>query len=118
MIGRLLATIAVVAMIPPVGVVSVAAPLNDAPVRTAAAACAVAEAAVSAKGHFPISEIAFCDPSLADDPTEYYVLALHGKRYDCGGVCGSTNMGWYAIRKSDARVFEWNVADWTLGPPI
>ena len=95
-----------------------AVPVNAVPVRTAEAACAVAKATVSAKDHFPIAEIAFCDPSSPDDPKEYYVLALHGKRYDCGSVCGSTNMGWYAIQKADGRVFEWNVAEWKLGLPI
>jgi hypothetical protein len=109
---------AVATMVSAVGVLPWAAPLNAAPVKTAEAACAVAKATVSAKDRFPTTEIAFCDPSKADDPREYYVLALHGKRYDCGGVCGSTNMGWYAIPKTNGRVFEWNVADWKLGPPI
>ena len=46
----------------------------------------------------------------------YYVLALHSRR-DCDGIC-STNMGWFAVEKATGRVFNWDVAEWKLGPPI
>jgi hypothetical protein len=91
-------------------------PTNSAPVKTSKGACAVAKARVSAERHFPISVVAFCDQvDPAQSPKGYYVLALHGKRSNCRGNCGSTNMGWFAIRKADGRVFEWNVSDWKIG---
>ena len=75
------------------------------------------KARVSAKREFSISAIAFCDiiPE-ASSPMNYYVLALHSRR-DCDGIC-STNMGWFAVEKATGRVFNWDVAEWKLGPPI
>jgi hypothetical protein len=88
-------------------------------VKTAKSACAVAKARVSAQRHFPVSEVAFCDHvGAVDSPRGYYVLAFHGKRTDCGGICGSTNMGWFAVQKATGRVFEWDVAEDKLGPSI
>ena len=94
------------------------APANAGPVNTADAACTLATARASARYHFPVSEIAFCDiiPE-ADSPTGYYVLALHGRRPDCGGIC-STNMGWFAVQKATGRVFDWDVGEQKLGPSI
>jgi hypothetical protein len=51
-----------------------------------------------------------------DGPHGYYVLALRGRCRE--QVCGSTLVGWYAVRKRTGCVFEWNVAEWKLGPPI
>jgi hypothetical protein len=96
------------------GLLPWASPANAAAVTTAKEACAVAKTRVSAERHFPISVVAFCDQvDAAQSPKGYYVLALHGKRPDCTGIC-STNMGWFAVRKSDGRVFEWNVSDWKI----
>lgn len=38
-------------------------------------------------------------------------------RADCSEeLCGSTNMGWFAVQKATGDVFEVDdVADWTLG---
>lgn len=93
------------------------APADAAPVRTAEAACAIAKARVSAHRRIPSSRVAACDTIRASSsPDGYYVLALYGR---CGEpVCGSTNMGWFAVRKSTGRLFEWNVGEWTLGPPF
>ena len=94
-------------------------PVIAAPVKTPKEACEVAKTRVSALWHFPVSQVAFCDPiGEADSPSGYYVLGLHGKRYDCGEVCGSTLMGWFAVQKTTGRVFEWDVADMKLGPPF
>ena len=51
-----------------------------------------------------------------DSPRGYYVMALHSRR-ECDGIC-STNMGWFAIRRSSGRVFEWDVADMKIGKPL
>ena len=90
---------------------------SSAPVETAEAACDVVKDRVSASRHFPRSVIAFCDTKLAgSSPKDLYVLALHSKR-KCEGIC-STNMGWFAVQKATGRVFEWDVAEDRLGPPI
>ena len=87
------------------------------PVQTEAGACSAVKARIAAKRHFPISAVAFCDIiPLSESPRGYYVLALHSKR-QCDGIC-STNMGWFAINERTGRVFEFNVGDWKLGPPV
>ena len=99
------------------GWVSSTIPLHALPVRTANAACERVKTHVSVVRHFPVSAVAFCDRIRAkDSPKGFYVLALHGHCREA--ICGSTNMGWFAIRKTTGRVFEWNVADWKLGPPV
>jgi len=97
---------------------STAAQANAAPINTEEAACALVKARVAARGHFPISEVAFCDVAVAtaDRPQGFFVLALHSKRV-CDGIC-STNMGWFAVEKATGRVFEWDMAEDRLGPPI
>ena len=85
------------------------------------AACKVAKAVVAARDHFPVSEIAFCDPLIpAEQPKGLYVLGLHGKRDDCGGDVCSTLMGWFAVQKATGRVFEWDFTDFPgkLGKPV
>ena len=85
--------------------------------KNASAACELVKTRASAQGHFPKSEIAFCDIIPArSSPEGFYVLALHSKRV-CEGIC-SSNMGWFAVQKATGRVFEWNMADEKLGPPI
>lgn len=94
-----------------------AAPVQAAPVRTGEAACAVAKAAVSAQRRFSVSRIRLCDTANpVHNPPGFYVFGLHGW---CGDeICGSTLMGWFAVQKATGRVFEWNVAENKLGPPI
>lgn len=99
-----------------------AAPAGAATVTSEKAACDVAKARVAARGHFPVSAIAFCDLIVPEEqPKGLYVLGLHGKRDDCGGeVCGSTLMGWFAVQKATGRVFEWDFTDFPgkLGEPV
>jgi hypothetical protein len=97
--------------------ISQAAQAGTAPVRTEKAACASAKRVIAARGHFPISAIALCDFIVPEErPKGYYVLGLHGKRDDCGGdVCGSTLMGWFAIKKSTGQVFEFDLEEWRPG---
>jgi hypothetical protein len=101
-----------------VGLLPSTAPLDAAPVRTVKAACERVKTRVSAVERFPLSIIAFCDIiGAADSPRGFYVLALHSNRH-CDGICGSTNMGWFAVEKRTGRVFEWDVAEMKLGHPI
>lgn len=87
-------------------------------VRTPHAACERVKAEIASRDQFDVRNVAFCDIiSKADSPRGYYVLALHGARPDCGGIC-STNMGWFAVQKTSGRVFEWDVAESILGAPI
>ena len=99
-----------------------AAPAGAATVTSEKAACDVTKARVAARGHFPVSAIAFCDLIVPEEqPKGLYVLGLHGKRDDCGGeVCGSTLMGWFAVQKATGRVFEWDFTDFPgkLGEPV
>lgn len=47
----------------------------------------------------------------------YFVMRLNGK--PCKpNECGSNLLGWYAVRKSDGRAFEWNIAEDVLGKPL
>ncbi len=90
---------------------------EEAPVRDAESACATAKLRVTGQRGLPISHVAYCDQiPEADAPSGYYVQALRAHCSD--EPCGSTNMGWFAVRKATGDVFEWNVADWKLGQPI
>ncbi|GAA4751660.1 hypothetical protein GCM10023264_18000 [Sphingomonas daechungensis] len=95
------------------GVLPSTAPAGAAPVTSEKVACDVAKARVAARGHFPVSAIAFCDFITSEEQSkDLYVLGLHGKRDDCGDdVCGSTLMGWFAVEKSTGLVFEWDFTD-------
>lgn len=107
---RMAAALLVASGLPP-------APANAEPVQTRSAACIRVKARFAELNHVPISTIAFCDiMAAADSPRGYYVLALHSNRV-CDGIC-STNMGWFAVHRATGRVFEWDVAEDRLGPPI
>jgi hypothetical protein len=88
------------------------------PVTSAEAACAVATEKVTALRGLPTSHVAMCDHATDDDTSGgHYVMAL---RAQCTteAICGSTNMGWFAVRKATGDVFEWNVGEWRVGPPL
>ena len=98
-------------------ILPVAGRLNAAPVRTSIAACAAAKAQVSAARRIPPSRIASCDTlRRIDSPRGFYVLALHGWcRED---ICGSTNMGWFAVQKTSGRVFEYDMGRLKVGTQL
>lgn len=90
---------------------------TDADVSSEPEACRLATAGVAAIKRFPASRIASCDHLVAaSNPPGYYVLALHSDR-QCEGIC-STHLGWYAVQRSNGEVFDWDVAESRLGPPI
>ena len=84
-------------------------------VGSAEAACVVATARVTAQNGLPTSHVAFCDDlAEVDSPAGYYVMALRAKCSE--EICGSTNMGWFAVQKATGDVFEVDdVTDWKLG---
>ena len=84
------------------------------PVTSAEAACATATAQVTAERGLPISHVAVCDPvSKESGRPGYQVLAL---RAHCREeLCGSTLMGWFAVREATGEVFEVDVTDWKPG---
>jgi len=91
-------------------------PSDAQPVTDADQACAIAKASLARRRNVSESVIAFCDVIPADrGPRGYFITALHSRR-QCEGIC-STNLGWFAVEESTGRVFAWDVADWTLGPP-
>ena len=84
-------------------------------VGSAEAACVVATARVTAQNGLSTSHVSFCDHiAEADSPAGYYVMAL---RAHCREeICGSTNMGWFAVQKATGTAFEVDdVTDWKLG---
>jgi len=85
---------------------------GSAPVRDAGSACDTATARVTAQRGLPISHVATCDHiAEADGLAGYYVLALRARCQE--DLCGSTSMGWFAVQKATADVFE--VRDLTNG---
>lgn len=90
---------------------------NSKAVNSKSAACSIAKNRVSAKRRFPLSKVASCDVLSAENsPRGFYVLALHSIR-KCSGIC-STNMGWFAVEKATAQVFEWDVTEQKIGPLV
>jgi hypothetical protein len=87
------------------------------PVPDVQAACTVATARITALRHLPISHVAYCEGSQsADNLQAYYIVGLHGRCLE--EVCGSTLMGWFAVRKSDGNVFEYNVGESKVGRSV
>jgi hypothetical protein len=77
------------------------------PVAGAEAACAVAIDRVTTLRGLPAGHVARCEP--LGEENGYYPLALYAHcRED---LCGSTNMGWFAVRKTTGEVFEWDVTE-------
>jgi hypothetical protein len=63
-----------------------------------------------------------CDEAMTDLAAGYYVFALRSN-YPApegagAGWAGSSLVGWYAIRISDGKVLDWNVATLELGRVI
>lgn len=60
------------------------------------------------------ARITACDHVMPDtNPPGFYVMSVQSDR-QCDGIC-SRNMGWFAVRRSTGEVFEWDVAEMTLG---
>lgn len=87
------------------------------PVKTVEQACAVATARVTASRRLPTRHVAYCDPASPDaSPRGYWVTSLRAHcRED---VCGSTNMGWFAVRKTNGQVLDFDVAEGTIRRPV
>jgi hypothetical protein len=49
---------------------------------------------------------------------KYFVLGLHYWFHAPKGWAGSNLVGWYAVRKWDGHVYEWNMATEELGDPV
>ena len=107
-----IAAILLTLCIPPLaGCVSVPRVAND------AQACVAAKNAFTKHSGFPAARITLCDHiGPARNPPGYFVMALHSDR-ECDSIC-STNLGWFAVRKSTGEVFDWDVAQWVLGQAV
>lgn len=81
------------------------------------AACAAATARVTAQRGLPTSHVAVCEGiSEGAGPPGYYIMAL---RAHCREeMCGSTLMGWFAVKKATGEVFEVDVEDWKIGRAV
>lgn len=79
-------------------------------------ACAAATAKVAALRQLPPAHVASCEAASHSDVPGYYVVSLRGHCRE--EMCGSTLIGWFAVRKADAAVFEFNVGEWKVGQPL
>jgi len=78
-------------------------------------ACAKATARVAELRRSPVAHIASCEAGMQGDVPGYRVVSLRGHCRE--EVCGSTLIGWFAVRQTDGAVFEFNVGEWKVGPP-
>lgn len=87
------------------------------PVERVEAACASASSRVTALRHLPVSHVVQCEGlESSDEPSGYQLVGLHGPCAE--EVCGSTLMGWFAVRKENGDVFEYDVAESKLGRAV
>jgi len=86
------------------------------PVRSDQAACVVATARITELRHLPVTHVASCEAGSDPDVPGYYVVSLHGHCRE--ELCGSTLMGWFAVRRTDGAVFEFEVGEWKIGKPV
>ncbi len=84
-------------------------------VRSEQSACATATARVATLRRLPATHVAFCEAGSHSDVPGYYVVSLRGHCRE--EICGSTLIGWFAVRKADGTVFEFNVGEWKVGQP-
>jgi len=59
----------------------------------------------------------YCEPS-GDNASDHYLIGLHYRVVTPPDWVGSDLVGWYAVRRSDGRVSEWDIAEGTLGKPV
>lgn len=78
------------------------------------AACALATAKITVLRGLPATHVARCEPMSGD--AEHYALVLYAHCRE--ELCGSTSMGWFAVRKATGEVFEWDVSNEKAGAPV
>lgn len=86
------------------------------PVENDQSACSTATARVAAARQLPITHVADCEAFSDANLPGYFVVALRGHCRE--ELCGSTLIGWFAVRKADGAAFELNVGDWKVGRPV
>lgn len=107
----------VVGRLLPLGLLVLTACAIQPRVKTEEQACRLVKARVVTVHRYSGSQLGFCDPGLGDDdPPNYFVLALHSNRR-CEDIC-STNLGYFAVRKSTGEVLDWDVAESKLEGPV
>jgi hypothetical protein len=72
---------------------------------------------LAANKTYRADQLAGCDGGRDENNPGYYVLRVNGVCRDPQG-CGSVLMGWYAVGAATGAVYEWEVAEWQLGPRI
>lgn len=87
------------------------------PAKSVEAACASASSRVTALRNLTLSHVVSCEGlELPDGPAGYQVVGLHGPCLEA--VCGSTLMGWFAVRKTNGDVFEYDMGESKVGRPL
>lgn len=89
---------------------------TPAPVRSDKAACSTAIERVAAVRQLSATHVASCEAATDSEVPGYYVVGLWGHCRE--ELCGSTLIGWFAVRKTDGAVFELNVGEWNVGQPV
>ena len=82
------------------------------------AACASLKKRIARHDAIPAERIDrtwFCDVTSTDDPN-WWVIGLRSFRR-CDGICSNLR-GWFAVNRRTGEVREWNVAEFSIGPPI
>lgn len=79
------------------------------------AACALVKKRISDQ----FTRVASCSflPSAATSDPDILVMRLNSSR-PCNGTACSNLLGWYAVRRSNGEVYEWNVGEMKLGSPL
>jgi hypothetical protein len=62
------------------------------------------------RGHY------YCDAESSSG--EFYIFGLHYSYQAPPGREVSNLVGWYAVHRSDGKVFEWEMSDMKLGKPV
>lgn len=86
------------------------------PVRSDQEACTITTARITELRHLPVTYVAYCDASKDPEVPGYYIVGLHA--YCREELCGSTLMGWFAVRQTDGAVFDFVVGEERVGKPV
>ena len=60
----------------------------------------------------------YCEPSTPHLPSYYQFGVYYVPEEWPSDWVGSALLGWYAVRQSDGRVYEWDIAEDALGAPV
>jgi len=80
-------------------------------------ACKVTEKRVSRALKLTARPISKWHCDLIRSDQDFYVLSLHAGSCASGTIC-STLIGYFALRRKDGKVYQWDIAEDRLGDPL